>query len=232
MGIGFASPSNMVKEVMNELIARGKVTRGWLGVYIQEVTRDIADSFKYDKTEGALVSDIIKGSPAEGTGIKKGDIIIKIDGASINDVNKLRRVVSLKKPGTKTKVTVFREGTTVDIPMEIGMLPDKPPAMASLPRDKEDILGIAVKDIDEDMAYKYRLADRIGVVITQVKPESPAEKAGLTTGDVIKEVERGPIDSVKSYEEIMGSLKGKKKVLLLIARTGSHKFVIVDTGLE
>ncbi len=232
MGIGFAIPSNMVKEVMNELITKGKVVRGWLGVYIQDVTKDIADSFKYDKEAGALVSDIIKGSPAEGTGIQKGDIIISVDGTVIKDVNNLRRIISLKKPGTQVKVNVFRGGKTMDIPITIGVLPDKPPVMAGAPSEKADALGMSVRDIDEEMAYKFRLSERTGVVVTQVRQESPAEKAGLMAGDVIKEVERSPVESVKDYDGITGSLKGKKKVLLLIARAGAHKFVIVDMSTE
>jgi serine protease Do len=228
MGIGFAIPSNMVREVMGELIAKGKVTRGWLGVYIQEVTRDIAELFKYEETGGALVSDIIKGSPAEKSAVRKGDIIVSIDGVEIKDVNHLRRVTSLKKPGVTAKLAVFREGKMLEIPMEIGLMPDKPPVMAALPMQREDPLGVSVKDIDEEVAYRYKLADRMGVAVTQVRPESPAERAGLMPGDVIKEVERSTVDSVKAYGELVGDLKGKRKVLLLIARGGSHRFMVVE----
>ncbi len=228
MGIGFAIPANMVKEVAGELIAGGKVTRGWLGVYIQDVTKDIAGAFKYPGTGGALVADILKESPAEGSGLRKGDIITAIDGAPVNDVNHLRRVVAIKKPGAKVKIDVFRDGKATTIEMNIGMMPVAPPVADRDVRDREDTLGLVVKDIDEELAYRYRSPEKSGVIVTQVKPGSPAMRAGIAPGDVVREIERGAIDSVNTYNRAVGSLKGRTKVLVLINRAGTHKFLILD----
>lgn len=228
MGIGFAIPSNLIQEVVKQLIASGSVVRGWLGVYIQDVTKDIAEAFKYAGEGGALVSDIIKDSPATGSGIRKGDIITKVDGTNVKDVNHLRRMVSLKKPGAAVKLTVFRDGKSAELAMTVGTLPDKPLAPPADMREKEDQLGVVVKDIDEELAYKYRTADRSGVIITQIKEDSPAARAGLKAGDVLKEIDRMPVDTVKTYNDIVGNLMGKKKLLLLITRGGTHKFVVVD----
>ncbi len=228
MGIGFAIPANMVREVVSDLISGGKVTRGWLGVYIQDVTKDIAEAFKYGGTGGALVADIMKESPAEGSGLQKGDIITMIDGVTIIDVNHLRRVVAVRKPGSKVKIAVFRGGKAAPLEMTIGTMPVTPPVADRDVRDREDMLGMVVKDIDEDLAYKYRSPDRSGVIVTQVKPGSPSMRAGIAPGDVVKEIERGPIDSVNTYNKAVGALKGRTKVLLLINRAGTHKFLILD----
>ncbi|MCU0845768.1 MAG: Do family serine endopeptidase [Spirochaetes bacterium] len=228
MGIGFAIPANMVREVVSDLISGGKVTRGWLGVYIQDVTKDIAEAFKYAGTGGALVADIMKESPAEGSGLQKGDIITMIDGITIIDVNHLRRVVAIRKPGSRVKIAVFRGGKSAPLEMTIGTMPVTPPVADRDVRDREDMLGMVVKDIDEELAYKYRSPDRSGVIVTQVKPGSPSMRAGIAPGDVVKEIERGPIDSVNTYNKAVGALKGRTKVLLLINRAGTHKFLILD----
>ena len=228
MGIGFAIPANMVRQVVHELIAGGKVTRGWLGVYIQDVTKDIAGAFKYPGTGGALVADILKESPAQGSGLQKGDIITTVDGTAIGDVNHLRRVVAVKKPGVKVKLDVFRDGKIVPLEITIGTMPVTPPVADRDVRDREDMLGMVVKDIDEELAYKYRSPERSGVIVTQVKPGSPAMRAGIAPGDVVREIERGPIDSVNTYTTAVGALKGRTRVLLLINRAGTHKFLVLD----
>ncbi len=146
----------------------------------------------------------------------------------MKDVNHLRRMVSLKKPGAAVKLTVFRDGKSAELAMTVGTLPDKPLAPPADMREKEDQLGVVVKDIDEELAYKYRTADRSGVIITQIKEDSPAARAGLKAGDVLKEIDRMPVDTVKTYNDIVGNLMGKKKLLLLITRGGTHKFVVVD----
>ena len=232
MGIGFAIPANMVREIAGELISGGKVTRGWLGVYIQEVTKDIAEAFRYTGTGGALVADILKESPAEGSGLRKGDIITSIDGASITDVNHLRRVVAVKKPGAKVKIDVFRDGKAERIEMLIGMMPTTPPVADRDAGEREDMLGMTVRDIDEELAYKYRSPERSGVIVTQVKQGSPAMRAGIVAGDVIREIERGAIDSVNTYKTAVETLKGKTRVLVLINRAGSHRFVVLDLDVR
>lgn len=232
MGIGFAIPVNMIKEILKELISTGRVTRGWLGVYIQELTRDIAELLKYPGKGGALVSDIMKGSPAEKTDIKKGDIITRVDGVDIKDINHLRRVVAARKPGTKVALNVYRNGKIMEISMVLGKLPDKPVVAATSPGGQTDYLGLAVRDIDEDMAFKYRTGDRKGVVITRVDRRSPGGQAGLAPGDVIKEVERTVVDSLKTYTDLIATLKSKKKILLLVARGGNHRFVVVDMAVR
>lgn len=227
MGIGFAIPSNMVKGVVNELIARGKVVRGWLGVYIQNVTKDIADSLNFSKKGGVLIADIIKGSPAIGSGIKIGDIIVSIDAIVIDNVNHLRKVVASKKPGVNTRIKVFREGTLIEIDFKIGTMPDKPIRALLEKPGGEDELGILVRDIDENLAYRYKLEDIKGVVIVKVKKNSIAADSGLMIGDLIKEVDRRPIDSIVTYKKMLSKLKNREKILFLIRRSGVNKFIVL-----
>ena len=226
MGIGFAIPSNMVKGVVNELIARGKVVRGWLGVYIQNVTRDIADSLNFSKKGGVLVADMVRGSPAIGSGIKIGDIIVSIDGTVIDDVNHLRKVVASKKPGVTSRIQVFREGVLTEIDFKIGTMPDKPMALLEKPGG-EDALGMLVRDVDEALAYRYKLDDMKGVVIVKVKTNSIAAGSGLMIGDLIKEVDRRPVDSTVTYKKMISELKSREKILFLVRRRGVNKFIVL-----
>ena len=227
MGIGFAIPSSMIKSVVDELIRTGKVVRGWLGVYIQNVAKEMAKSFNFEREGGVLISDIIKSSPAEGTGIKVGDIIVAIDSRAIKDVNHLRRAVSAKKPGSMVKVTVFRNGGTLDIPVKVGVLPDKLTLVKKEAPGKEDLLGLMVSDLNEELAYRYKLQDRHGVVISGVKNGSPAFQSGLQAGDLIKEVDRKPVDNTKTYHEVVQRVKSYSSVLFLIRRGGVNKFIVV-----
>ena len=174
------------------------------------------------------MSDIMKDSPARKTDIRKGDIVVSVDGTAIKDINHLRRVVAARKPGTTVKLAVFRNGKTVGLSMVLGELPEKEPEAPAAPGDREDYLGLVVKDIDEDLAFRHRAPDRKGVMITMVKRNSPAASAGLMAGDVIKELERTPVNTVKAYDDLIATLKGKKKILFLVARGGSHRFVVVD----
>ncbi|TAL30173.1 MAG: Do family serine endopeptidase [Spirochaetes bacterium] len=228
MGIGFAIPTSMIKEILSELITKGKVVRGWLGVFIQDVTKDMADSFKYKGEGGALVSDIMKGAPAEGSGIRKGDIITSVDGIKIRDINHLRRLIAGKKPGATVKLSVYRDAKDQAVNLTVGTLPDKTPVAESESQENGDEIGITVREIDEDLAYKFRSTEKRGVMITQVKRGSPADRAGLIAGDIIKEIERAPIDTAKSYADAVETLKEKKKLLFLISRGGTHKFIVIE----
>jgi serine protease Do len=228
MGIGFSIPSNMLRQIVDELIKSGKVVRGWLGVYIQKVTKELADSFKLGSDAGALVSDIMKDSPAYGSGIKTGDIITAVDGTAIVDVNHLRKIVAVKKPGTDVTITIFRNGNTMDISMKVGTLPEGPVNIRKEVPGKEDTLGLIIKDIDEETAYRFKIIDKQGVVIISIRVNSPAYNSGLMLGDVVKEIERKPIDSVRSYLDAITESKDKPSILFLVKRAGTNRFMVIE----
>lgn len=227
LGIGFAIPSNMAKQVVEEIIKSGKVVRGWLGVYIQDITKDIAQSFKYGKESGALVSDVMKGSPAEKSAIKAGDIITKIDEREIIDVHHLRKLVAWKKPGTSVKVSVFRDGKELELSLPVGVLPERKaeiiPAL-----DRFDDIGITVKNLTEELAYKWRIKEQSGVVVMRLKEYSPAFNAGMRVGDLIREIERAPVADTKDYKSIMTEHRERKHLLMLIQRAGVNKYVVIN----
>jgi serine protease Do len=125
MGIGFAIPSNMVKQVVDELIQKGKVTRGWLGVYIQNITPEIAKNFKYDGKQGVVVADVMNNSPAKNANLEIGDIIVSVNGTTVSDINQLRRNVAALKPGSTAKVKIFRAGKEMDVDVIIAELPQQ-----------------------------------------------------------------------------------------------------------
>ncbi|GAB4220663.1 MAG: DegQ family serine endoprotease [Spirochaetota bacterium] len=226
MGIGFAIPSNMVKQVVDELINKGKVTRGWLGVYIQNITPEIAKNFKFEGRKGVLVADIMKDSPAKNAKIEIGDIIISVNGVEVSDINQLRRYVASFKPGSTAKVKIFRGGQELEREVLIAELP----AQAQAPEEKMeevDTIGMRVGDITEENAYKFRITDTTGVIVLEIQEQSPAYEAGMMVGDIIKEIENTPVENVDKYNELLKQYEKKETLLLLVKRGGIHKFVVI-----
>ncbi|HOJ30005.1 MAG TPA: Do family serine endopeptidase [Spirochaetota bacterium] len=226
MGIGFAIPSNMVKQVVDELINKGKVTRGWLGVYIQNITPEIAKNFKFEGRKGVLVADIMKDSPAKNAKIEIGDIIISVNGVEVSDINQLRRYVASLKPGSTAKVKIFRGGQELEREVLIAELP----AQAQAPEEKMeevDTIGMRVGDITEENAYKFRITDTTGVIVLEIQEQSPAYEAGMMVGDIIKEIENTPVENVDKYNELLKQYEKKETLLLLVKRGGIHKFVVI-----
>ncbi|MBW1983019.1 MAG: Do family serine endopeptidase, partial [Deltaproteobacteria bacterium] len=221
-GIGFAIPINMAKTLLPQL-EKGKVIRGWLGVSIQEVTPELAKSFGLKQAGGALVADVIKDSPAEKSGIKRGDIIVKFGTESIESPHELSRVVAGTKPGKRVKVGLIREGRERTVTVKIGTMPEK---LSELSAPTATELGISVQTLTPELADQLDLPkDEKGVVITDVTPGGPGDDAGLRRGDVIKEVNRHSIQSVSEYKDALEEAKGKDTVLFLVRR-GSQTFYV------
>ncbi|MEW6527872.1 MAG: Do family serine endopeptidase [Spirochaetota bacterium] len=226
MGIGFAIPSNMVKQVVDELINKGKVTRGWLGVYIQNITPEIAKNFKFEGRKGVLIADIMKDSPAKNAKIEIGDIIISVNDVEVSDINQLRRYVASLKPGSTAKVKIFRAGQELEQDVVIAELP----AQAKVSEEKieeVDTIGMRVGDITEENAYKFRITDTTGVIVLEIQEQSPAYEAGMMVGDIIKEIENTPVENVDKYNELLKQYEKKETLLLLVKRGGIHKFVVI-----
>ncbi|MBW1981753.1 MAG: DegQ family serine endoprotease [Deltaproteobacteria bacterium] len=221
-GIGFAIPINIAKTLLPQL-EKGKVIRGWLGVSIQEVTPELAKSFGLKQAGGALVADVIKNSPAEKSGIKRGDIIVKFGNESIESPHELSRVVAGTKPGERIKVGLIREGKQQTVTVKIGTMPEK---LSELTAPTATELGISVQTLSPELAVQLDLPkDEKGVVITDVTPGGPGDDAGLQRGDVIKEVNRHSIQSVSEYKDALEEAKGKDTVLFLVRR-GSQTFYV------
>ena len=229
-GVGFAIPVNLAKTVLQALRSEGKVTRGWLGVMIQDIDQDMADAMNLKTLEGALVSDVMKDSPAEKAGILRGDVITALNGKAITNVDQLRNTVSLMKPGTKVTLTVVREGKPASIAVEIGELEKGKAKMKSEAKEgqgEKSRIGIQVADMNENLAQQYEIDPSLrGVVVTAVEPGSKAEKGGLQEGDVILEVNKKPVRSGAEFKKTIASLN-EGVLLMLVNRQGSNLFVTI-----
>ncbi len=230
-GVGFAVPINMAKAVMQEILQHGKVVRGSIGVLIQPMTPELAKSFGLTgQPRGALVANVTAGSPAERAGIKRGDVILELNGAPISDSRDLSLKVSMMAPGTAVKLKVFRDGQEQDIPVTLAELPATPQAAGGAAQggSQGPQLGMSVDQLTPQTARQLGLpAQTTGVVVTEVKPASAAEEAGLRRGDVIQEVNRKPVVSTQQFRSAIQQA-GNQAVLLLIDRGGDHVFVVVQ----
>ena len=230
IGIGFAIPINLAKELLPELEAKGKVTRGWLGVLIQRVTPEIAESLNLPKPEGALVASVEENSPAAQGGVKVGDVIVEFDGHKIKDSTELPLLVARTPVGKEVKVKVLRGGSTVTLDIKVGELKEEEKAPERGAPGEED-LGMTVQALTPEIAESLGLSrDTKGVVVSRVEPGSPAEEAGLRRGDVILEVNREPVKDLSSFRKAIKATVGKKSVLLLVRRGENTIFIAIRRG--
>jgi serine protease Do len=232
-GIGFAVPSNMTKSVMTQLINEGKVTRGWLGVAIQNLTPELSKEFGLTKSSGALVTDIFEGSPAEKAEVKRGDIILGINETPIKNVESLRNIVAQSKVGSTINLKILRDKKSVNLKVAISEFPQdiaKAQLGSTTEESREEetntLAGISVMDLTREIAKQLGLSrNEKGVVIVKVDPYSPAEDAGLKKGDVIQEVNKKRIKSLDDFNKIVHNIRKRETALLFINRNG-NKFYI------
>jgi len=223
-GIGFAIPSSLAKDIVPTLIAKGKVERAWLGVYIQEVTPEIAKQLGLKEAKGALVSDVIPGSPADKVGIKRGDVIIEFDGKKVETWRQLPIMVSLSPVNKKAKLKVVRDGKEFEVEVVLAKMPEEQQLARQQPQEQRQIpeqgvelrqFGITIQDSPD------------GPKVVSVEPGSPAQMAGIMPGDIIVEVNR---KQVKNSSEIANILKDQKSALFLVNREGRTIFVAIRVG--
>ena len=219
-GIGFAIPSNMVQQVAGQLRARGKVTRGWLGVGIQEVTADLAAKFGIRENDGVLVNDVFENEPAARAGLKPGDIIAKVDGRRVETPAGLSRAVAGLTPGTKIELDVIRSGERRTVIVDLGERKEDAvvAAIPSPPPQPEIKLGLSVQDLTQELADKFKIKDQKGVLVNKVDPGSVAQEQGLREGDLIKEVNRQAVASAEEFKSAVAQAKKGESVLLRVIR--------------
>ena len=217
-GVGFAVSSGMSKPIYESLVKTGKVVRGYLGIGIQDLNHDLAKSFGVTGTNGAVVTDVKEDGPADKAGIKQGDVILSFQGTPIEDAVTLQRAVTRTAVGSKATVKVLREGHEKEITVTMAELPDNQQvAKTETEPSDQPLAGLAVQELDRETAQELGLKGKIqGVVVTNVDPESDAERAGLMPGDVIREINRKPVTSMKEFDRAASSLKKGQTVLVLI----------------
>ena len=226
MGIGFAVPSNLSRAIMDQLVRTGKVVRGWLGVAIQDLTPELATQFGITDTKGVLVSDVMAESPAKKAGFERADVIVEYDGKSMDSPTHLRNAVAQTPIGKKVPVKLIRDKKPKTIEVTIVEQP-KSLGQPSAEENRESAVSsgvlsdLDVRELNEELTARYGLkATERGVVVVSVKSGSAAEEMGVREGDVILEVNRKPVSSLKSYEQAASGLAKNQAVLLLLKRKG------------
>jgi serine protease Do len=227
-GVGFAIPINLARNVMDQIRTHGKVVRGYMGVYIQDVTPEIAKQFHLNETRGALIGDVSADTPGARAGLKRGDVILALNGQEISGANELRLQISQTPPGTPVKLKVWRDGKTQDTNLTLGELPEKAEKASKGEEGGGALEGVDVENVTPEIAQQLNLkANTRGVVVTSVDPSSAAGSVGLRQGDVIQEVNHKPVTNVEEFRHAMAGAE-KQSVLLLVNRGGVTSYLVIE----
>jgi serine protease Do len=223
-GIGFAIPVNMAKQILNDLIKQGKVVRPWLGISVQDLTPEMIEHFKVKEKEGVLVGQVYPGTGAEKGGLTSGDIIRSVDDKATKNVNELVKEIQKKKVGQKVKLNILRDGKEMTIEVVTTAMPDKPEM--SQERESEEKLGARVQELTPQLAARYRISGiKYGAVVLSVEEGSLAEEIGLQEGDVILEINRKKIETIKDFEKAVKDANLEKGILFHLHRKGSSFYL-------
>jgi serine protease Do len=229
-GIGFAIPTNMASPIAEALKKNGHVARGWLGVGIQDVDGELAVAMKLPVAHGVLLSDVKADAPAARAGLKRGDVVVKLDGRAINSVGEFRNAVAAAGGGKKANMDFYREGKLQTLAVQLGEMPNDPAiaAQSGGPAAQGSLDGLVLEDLNVENRRAFELPAGLqkGVVITRIDPRGSAARAGLRPGDVVLEVNRTPVDGLAKFQELY-SKANKGNVLLLINRHGSTVYLVV-----
>jgi serine protease Do len=234
IGIGFAIPINIARDVADQLIRNGAVERGYLGIIPQDLTPELADAFGLSGTRGVIVAHVAEGSAAAQADLERGDVVLEFGGVKTDSASQFRDLVASRKPGTEVKLIILRGGAhrTVTATLEKRPPLEEPPSGPPEPagsRDELQQLGLTVEDMTAELAERFKLNDRTGVIITKVMPGSEAAEKGLRQGYVIREVDRQPIHTVEQFKEaVAGALAGGHHVLLFITNGQSGAYVLLS----
>jgi len=234
VGIGFAIPVNLVKNVMEQLISSGKVARGWLGVYIGQLNEDMAEALGLDEPKGALVNQVTQDSPADDAGVQDGDVILSVNGKNINDSSELVNVVANYPPGEKVRVTIWRDGKEKELRIKLGERPAAEALVQENAEKLENALGIKVDALTAENMRRFNVdyENERGVLVVNVKQGSPAAKERIRPGDLIVSVDRKSVESVSDFNKLVKDLDPNKVVLLRMKRGRTSYFAAIRVPKE
>ncbi|MGC8739376.1 MAG: Do family serine endopeptidase [Candidatus Hydrogenedens sp.] len=231
MGVGFAIPINMVQYVVNQLRDTGGVERGFLGIGIQNLDPKLGEWLGVKDTQGAVVTEVQKDSPAEKAGIKKDDVIIEFNGFPVTDAPSLRNRVASTKPGSRVSLVLIRNGEKMEIQVDVGKKPTEGSVSVTTEEGKKVELGISVQNLTTDLAKQFGYKEGEGVLVTEVEPGSPAQLRGVQEGTIIKEVNRIPVKDVNEFEDALKKNSGKDSILLKLKNEkGSEYYIVIPTN--
>jgi len=225
-GIGFAVPVNMAKAVIKQLKEEGEVTRGWLGVGIQDITDEMSEYYGVKDKKGVLVSEVFPGDPADKAGIKAKDIILEVNGQKIETSRELTRIIAGFHVGETVTITVLRDGEAKTFNVNIAKRQEKERVAGIAPQKEQEAFGVRVSNLTPEIARKLNIRESEGVVVTGVQSNSQGENKGIQVRDIIKEINHRPVNSVDEYESEIQKVKKNDAVIMLVKRAGSGYFVI------
>ncbi len=226
LGVGFAIPSNLARDIMERLATDGKVTRGWLGVMIQDLNEGLSESFGFEGTDGVLIGEVLDGGPAASGGLMAGDIVTAFNGEKVSSLDDFRMMVAQTRPGTTVPVRVFRDGEWMTLRVTIGTREDE--AGGGPAPEQDETLGMELRDLDEQTAEELGVED--GVLVSQVDPLGDASRSGLRAGDVITHVNGKRVRSVSQLRRMLREADLSKGVRLRVRTDGAQRFVFLRTG--
>jgi serine protease Do len=226
-GIGFAIPVNTAKTLLPELVSKGTVTRGYLGVNIQTVTDDLASSLGLKETKGALVSEVVAGSPADKAGVKRGDVITGFAGKEIKEIHELTSLVAATPVGSEAPLKINRDGKDMTLKVKVGKLESEKPTTPQTEQTSQGKWGLQLQELTPDLARQLGSKRQAGVVVAGVQPGSPAEEAAVQRGDIILEVNRRAVKGAGDAREKIEKVGKKESLLLLIEREGKSLYIVL-----
>ena len=226
MGVGFAIPIDLATEIARQLIDSGEVTRGYLGIIIQQLTPELAESFDMAQTQGILISQVSDDSPAAKAGLQPGDVIVALRGEPVTDIGRFRNRIAFLPPGNRVQLTIIRDGRRQDIRVTIGRLREDE-TVASGPMQNTDEIGLTVQTLTPQLAQQFNLQEQAGVVVTAVMPESIAARAGIQPGHVILQVDRKPVQTAADFKRAIDAALENDRALLLIRRGDIQQFIVL-----
>ena len=227
MGVGFAIPINLAGLIAEQLIQEGVVTRGYLGIIIQDLTSDLAQSFGLEGERGVVVAQVSEGSPADEAGLQQGDVIVGFNGEPVTEVGDFRNRVSLTEPGSRQGLTILRGGERRQIDVTIGNMSEAGAIAGAQEPRQTGRLGMTVQELTPEIAQQLNVDPDQGVVVTQVEPGSAAAQAGIRPGAVILEVNRDPVSNTREFSRAVGEADEDERILLLVRQGEAQRYVAI-----
>jgi len=229
IGIGLAIPINMAKSIYDQLVQKGKVVRGFLGITIQDITPDLAESFKLKDTKGVIIPDVSPDSAAAKAGLKAGDIIVSFDSKPVEKAAEFQRRVAMKKPGSEVEITVLRDDKKQMLTAKLEEKPSDEQLAANTTKEHaSEKLGLTVQNLTDDLAKQFGFVGQKGVLVTDVESDSPAALKGIQPGSLIQQVNRKPIENVKQFKEAVATAAKEGKVILRVRYEKNSVFVVLE----
>jgi serine protease Do len=226
MGIGFAIPINLANSIGEQLLNKGEVNRGHLGITVQDLSADLADSFGLEQNTGILISQVMENSPAAHAGLRQGDVIINYQNKPVTTIGGFRNLVALSPPKSQQKLTIIRDGKRLDIKVIIGKLPTDGLVALTSEKSSEE-LGLSVQTITTSLSQQYNVKSGQGVLVTAVKPDSVAAMAGIDPGTVILQVDRKAVNNAEEFSRALQKSSGDKSVLLLLQKNEIQRYLVL-----